>query len=236
MAHSAVGRVAAVWRHPVKSLQGEALATSEVVASGLAGDRAYGVRDGVTGRVLSAKREPRLLYASARYDGGAVVVTLPDATSYAVEDPALDSAMAEWLGRPVAVVAASMTRPSGDPFMDASAVHLLSDASLRWMAHEYPDGDWSVRRFRANLLVAVAGSDPAEHAWVGRRVVVGAVELEVAERTIRCPMTSMAQPGLGADPAILATTGLLAEKRLGVYADVVTTGVVSVGDDVVVAS
>ena len=63
MAGTVVGRVAAIWRYPVKSLQGESLEVSEVGLHGLAGDRVYGVRDGLTGRVMSAKREPLLLYS-----------------------------------------------------------------------------------------------------------------------------------------------------------------------------
>jgi len=233
MAGSVVGEVAALWRHPVKSLQGESLTDTEVGLHGLAGDRMYGVRDGLTGRVMSAKREPRLLEAAARYADGTVLVTLPGGETHAVEDPALDVCMTEWLGRPVVLLAATLARPSGDPFMDASPVHLVTDASLRTMAGQHPAGDWSQRRFRANVFVEVDGSGLVEDGWVERALAVGDVRLGVGERTIRCVMTSAAQPGLPADPAILATTAELTGKYLGVYAEVLAAGRMSVGDEVV---
>jgi len=217
----------------VKSLQGELLTDTEVGRHGLAGDRMYGVRDGLTGRVMSAKREPRLLEASARYADGAVLVTLPGGPTYAVEDPALDVGMTEWLGRPVMLLAATLARPSGDPFMDDYPVHLITDASLRTMAGQHPQGDWSQRRFRANVVVEVAGAGLVEDEWVEHVLALGDVRLAVCERTVRCVMTSAAQPGLPADPAILATTAVLTNKRLGIYADVRTAGGMSVGDVVV---
>lgn len=59
-------RVVELWRYPVKSLQGERLAAVNVEADGLEGDRRWGIRDEATGRVLTGRREPRLLEAAAR--------------------------------------------------------------------------------------------------------------------------------------------------------------------------
>jgi MOSC domain-containing protein len=58
--------VSEVWRHPVKSLQGERVDEAVVENSGLAGDRRWGVVDCDTGKVLTGRREPSLLLASAR--------------------------------------------------------------------------------------------------------------------------------------------------------------------------
>jgi len=235
MAGTVVGRVTAIWRHPVKSLQGEQLEASDVGLLGLAGDRVYGVRDGLTGRVMSAKREARLLQASACYHSGAAVVTLPGGTSYAVDDPRLDVAMTEWLGRPVVVVGASMTRPSAAPFMDDRAVHLLSSATLASIREAHPAGEWGPRRFRPNVMVELPGSGFVEDGWVGSQVTIGSARLQVVDRTIRCPMVSLAQPGLDSDPRILSATADLNDRRLGVYADVAVAGRLSVGDDVELA-
>jgi uncharacterized protein YcbX len=57
--------VTQLWRHPVKSFQGEQLTQAIVDNDGIRGDRAWGVRDSVTGRILTGRREPRLLLASA---------------------------------------------------------------------------------------------------------------------------------------------------------------------------
>src|SRR5581483_4213018 len=62
-------RVLEMWRHPVKSFQGQRLEEAEIVADGLADDRAWGVLDTTTGKILTGRREPKLLLASARLDG-----------------------------------------------------------------------------------------------------------------------------------------------------------------------
>ncbi len=65
-----VGEVQALWRYPVKSMQGESLPQLEVDARGIRGDRAYALWDHASGRVASAKN-PRLwkglLAYGARY-------------------------------------------------------------------------------------------------------------------------------------------------------------------------
>ena len=48
------GRVKALWRHPVKSMQGEMLDSAWFDEKGMLGDRAYAVLDMVTGIVASA--------------------------------------------------------------------------------------------------------------------------------------------------------------------------------------
>ena len=53
-----LGRVVGVRWYPVKSMQGEDLASSPFTASGIPGDRHWGVLDVDAGVVVSAKREP----------------------------------------------------------------------------------------------------------------------------------------------------------------------------------
>ncbi len=43
-------KLAAIWRHPVKSLQGEQLSNAEVDSDGVRGDRCWGIRDERTGK------------------------------------------------------------------------------------------------------------------------------------------------------------------------------------------
>jgi uncharacterized protein YcbX len=62
-----VGRIAEIWRHPVKSMEGERLARTDVGANGLPGDRAWAVRDEVRGGIRGAKKLPGLMRCKARY-------------------------------------------------------------------------------------------------------------------------------------------------------------------------
>ena len=61
--------VVGLWRHAVKSLQGERLESGRFEDDGLVGDRRWGIRDLRTGRILTARRRPELLGAVASYDG-----------------------------------------------------------------------------------------------------------------------------------------------------------------------
>jgi uncharacterized protein YcbX len=54
-----IGFVTAVWRYPVKSMQGENLTAVTVTSQGLLGDRAYALVDAADGSVVSAKNPRR---------------------------------------------------------------------------------------------------------------------------------------------------------------------------------
>jgi uncharacterized protein len=212
------GYVAALWRHPVKSLQGEPVDAAVVGGAGIVGDRGWGVRDVTTGAVLSGKRDPRLLLVTARVAGEGVVVTLPG--TGALAGAAADSALSEWLDRRVRLEQAPGEQAA---FVDEAHLHLVTTDEV---------GDWDVRRFRPNVVVTgVATLD----GFVGERLRLGSVVVEVDKRTKRCAMPTMAQPGVVKDVGVLRTLARERDLRLGVYAHVVTPGRLEVGAPITVA-
>src|SRR5689334_18007573 len=90
-------KVDALYRYPVKSLQGSAVDSVEVTTSGVAGDRAHALIDLESGTLMSAKRWSRLLTATATDDG----LALPDGTEHRYDDPATSTVLSAWLGRDV---------------------------------------------------------------------------------------------------------------------------------------
>lgn len=62
-----VGRIAEIWRHPVKSMGGETLTRVRVGERGLPGDRGWAVRDEVRGGIRGAKKIAGLMRCQARY-------------------------------------------------------------------------------------------------------------------------------------------------------------------------
>jgi uncharacterized protein YcbX len=103
-----VGRVRELWRYPVKSMAGEALAACEVGTLGIAGDRGWAIRDEQVGEIRGAKKLPGLLRCGARYRSEpsaqtipAVDITLPDGTRTASDDPEVAARLSHLLGRPV---------------------------------------------------------------------------------------------------------------------------------------
>src|SRR5690242_1568777 len=68
MVEHSVGRVAELWRYPVKSMLGERRNQLSITTRGALGDRAWALREIATGRIVSAKRFPQLLALGARYE------------------------------------------------------------------------------------------------------------------------------------------------------------------------
>ena len=73
-------KVVGLWRHPVKSMQGECLERVTFGPDGLDGDRRFAVIDTETGRVASAKKPRKwasLLKLRAQLRDGVLTVTPP---------------------------------------------------------------------------------------------------------------------------------------------------------------
>ena len=227
-------RVLALWRYPVKSMQGEPLDQVGVGDLGLAGDRAYRVLDPATGLVLTARRHPALLHGAGRHGpDGSIEVLLPDGS---VADG--DEALSAWLGRPVRLERAGTGveptyesddrerwgGPAGAFHDDGSVrVSLVGTATVGRL------GDWDLRRFRPNIVV----DGDEEDGLVGRRVRLGSAILDVVQPVVRCVMVTRLQPGgIARDLDVLRT--ILRERAgtLAVGAVVIRAGTIAVGDEI----
>ncbi|HEX9067829.1 MAG TPA: MOSC N-terminal beta barrel domain-containing protein [Ktedonobacterales bacterium] len=115
------GKVATLWRYPVKSMLGEELNASEVNTWGLLGDRAYALLDTATGKIASAKNPrkwPQLFDFRAafldlpRLDAPLppVRITLPDGTPVTSEQGDLHQILSRALNRAVTLEAAEHSR------------------------------------------------------------------------------------------------------------------------------
>lgn len=131
-------------------------------------------------------------------------------------------------------------------FFDLARLHLLTTSTLASLRQAHPDGDFDVRRYRANVVVDDAGAGFVENDWVGGVVALGpaGAAMQVSFPTMRCVMTTMAQPGLSRDLSLLQTIARTNRQTIfggewacaGVYGDVAGTGVVRVGDEVTISS
>jgi len=125
-----VGAIASLWRYPVKSMLGEEIETSAVTPVGLAGDRAYALRDVQSGKVASAKNPKKwaklLDFQAALTDtpnGNGLLppvkVSLPNGKSMTSEDPDISKILSTALGRDVELLSCPPEAPTLEQYWPA---------------------------------------------------------------------------------------------------------------------
>jgi len=226
-----------LWRYPVASVGGERVTSISVGPDGVEGDRRFLLVDLDTGELAAPEKLPRwrpALQLSARWADGNVVLESSE-WSYAINHARLDDALTEFVGfrcgvRPSrSTLTASCGVIDVRPRYDVSALHLISTKTIGDLQDALPRSQIDVRRFRPNIVVA---GDASENDWLGEALSIGTYVGPVSERTKRCGMTMIAQPGLPEDPDVLRTIVRGRSRVLGIYAGVMTSGSISVGDEV----
>ncbi len=127
------------------------------------------------------------------------------------------------------ITLARYSTPPGT-FVDLAPLHLMSTASLRNLT----GGTLDVRRFRPNVLIDIVDDERMfpESNWVAGQLSIGSATLRVTIPTIRCVVPTRPQPGIELDKTITRALAERTDRFLGVYIDVLTPGVLSVGDEV----
>lgn len=248
--------IAAIYRYPVKGLSAERLAHAELQPGGVIPfDRAYAIENGTRDfqpeapryfpklKYLMLMRDERLASLSTVFDeathmllverAGRVVVRgkLDTVVGRQLIEQFLAVYMKDALRGPPRIVTAENFSFSDAPAKLLSIVNEASVADLARVVGSPVDP----LRFRANLLVE--GLEPwAEKAFVGRRLAIGPVELEVVDHIVRCAATNVnprtAQRDLNLPLALERAFGA---NRMGVYARVVSAGRIAQGDALAVS-
>ena len=226
-----LGTIARLWRYPVNSMRGDACEQLTLDARGVVGDRRFAVRD-AAGKLGSGKTTRRfrqidgLLDFSATYRGDVPEITFPGGRRLSADDAAIHAALSEALGHPLV-----LAHEADVSHLDAGPVHLLTTASLAWLAAIVSDAGLDEQRFRPNIVVDLAGDGQVERDWLGRSVRVGPrAVLRVTALTQRCRMVTLGQGDLPEDPRILRAIARDPDVGFGVYGSVVTPGVIACGD------
>jgi uncharacterized protein YcbX len=226
-----VGRIAALWRYPVKSMAAEPLDAVEVSWNGLAGDRRWAfVQDALvrsnfpwlTIRERSDMWSYRPHFTQPeRPEKSPTRVRTPDGAELDVTDPALAAQLGGGV-RPI--------KQNRGTF-DAMPLSLITTRTVAELgAHAGLDLD--PRRFRPNLLVE---SDTREHEWVGATLRLGDMTMRVDQRDSRCVIVNVDPETSRRDPRVLKTVAKASDNCAGVYGSVVEPGRVALGDAVTAA-
>jgi uncharacterized protein YcbX len=132
---------------------------------------------------------------------------------------------------------------AAETFVDLAALHVLTTSSLAYLQRLTPSSVIDVARFRPGLLLDLDEDVDGfvENGWSGSEVRVGSATLRFGAASPRCVMTTLAQAGLPDDKAVLQTLATHNRRDFGgfgdfacfgVYAEVIGTGTVTVGDRV----
>ena len=243
--------IAKLMHYPVKGLSGLATAQAALIqGQGMPLDRLYAIENGShrfdaqnpkwlpKTHFLQLMRNERLAGLSLTFDEESHTLTLfRDGKQVAkgalktklgrqiIEQFLAGYMKADLMGPPRIVCA------EGHSFTDIAtkALHLVNLETVRDVSR-VTGIDLDPVRFRANVYFD--GLPPwQERGWLGKTIVCGDVHLKVFAETARCEATSVdpktAQRGLSVPSALLRTWG---HDKLGLYAKVVRSGVISTGD------
>jgi hypothetical protein len=243
------GRVAHIWRHPIKSHGHEALDSVSVTAGRtLPWDRTWAIRheaakaDGTEWapcvNFSRGAKAPALMAITATLHEATAEITLrhperPDLT-FAPDDVDQTSAFLDWV-RPLMpadrAASAGIVRVEGRGMTDSAypSISLAGLSSLRALSDKMGQ-KLDPRRFRANFWIE--GFGPFEEfEWIGKNIRIGTATFRVEERIQRCLATS-ANPDTGQRDA--DTLGALENgwdhRDFGIYLSATGAGDVAVGD------
>ena len=260
-----VGTVESLWRYPVKSMRGEELDELFVGYAGVYGDRLFAFESSLsprgfpffTGREQrqliryrphfrhperaarpvnyseALELSPNINPVSATTADLMIDVETPDGNTFAIDDPQLIEHLQETTDQKHKL---TLSR-SEKAMTDCRPVSLFSVQTVRKIGEEI-GLTVDKRRFRANIYLDLNGADGfAEDKLVGKSLRIGSrVVVQVLQRDGRCMMITIDPDTAEKAPAILKTVAQAHEGMAGVYAAVLTEGLIKRGDSVELVS
>jgi uncharacterized protein YcbX len=225
-----IGRVSELVRYPVKSMAGVPTDSASLGWHGLDGDRRFAFRrigDDSAFPWLSAGRMPQLV--TYQPDGNGFVRT-PAGAHVELRSAELQDEIAGRIGTAVEL----MQLKHG--IFDEAPISVIALATIAGIGRE-AGAELDRRRFRANVFLETESDEIfQEDAWVGRTLVFGdgdsapAVTITLLDE--RCMMVNLDPETAVQDPRVMKTVVRLNNNNAGVYATVVRTGTIRVGDRV----
>ena len=233
------GTLVSLYRWPVKSCGGERLRAGRIGRMGLGGDRTYAlVAHHHRGeRHVTARDARRLLQWQAGYPDAPddaldpdrpplPVLVAPDGRRRRWDDPELPAALEADLGRPVRLE----QRLEGQQDLPSTLL-VTTEASRRAVEQALGRG-LDLRRFRTNLHVDLDAPAFAEERWEGRRLRVGAAEIELLHPCRRCVIPTRDPDTTERWPDLLRWLTHEREQLFGINARVLDGARIAVGDRV----
>jgi uncharacterized protein YcbX len=255
-----VGIVESLWRYPIKSMAGEALAEAFFGYAGIYGDRSYAFLHpgGPPGFPYLTGRERRQMLLYKPRFRNAAVAAMPPNHGAAQELAELSAVYPEMSELEVEVATPSgQLLTADDPALlamlagdqpatglslirshramtDVRPVSLISLETVKQLGDEVANA-LDKRRFRANIYAQLGTAEGfGEAAFVGRRLQIGSrVIVAVLDHDARCKMITIDPDTAEETPNIMRNVARAHGGNAGVYGAVLIEGVVRPGDPIV---
>ena len=258
---TAIGKLDALWRYPVKSMRGETLQEAFIGYAGLYGDRLYAFKSSLGDAgfpYFTGREQAEMLRFQPRFRDPARARQPLEWDEAQKESPSLNPCFDDPDGLALDVVAPDgrsfaiddeglpglLTAGLADPheltllrsdraLTDCRPLSLISLQTVAQLGEEL-GLDVDPRRFRANIYLDLDGAAGfAEDAFVGRSFKIGAeVTIAIVDRDPRCKMITLDPDSGDVDLKVLQKVGRGHEGRAGVYGVVLQEGLVRPGDAV----
>ena len=236
-----VGHIKEMVRHPIKSFGGEFVQKTKIMEYGLYGDRSHAYLDETRkGDFLTITRFPEMVRYQARFTGEELLeeypkveVITPEGKVFDWKDQELIKELEDKSKREISTI---QYTPSYVPIGPIAVEHILlaTDASLNHVKEIWGKDEIDFRRFRPNLFISLNEKIPyIEEEWIGRRLRIGnEVEIELVGHCKRCMIITVDPDNAERDPSLHKTIIKERNSNFGVYASVIKTGDIHVGDEV----
>ena len=235
-----LGQIREIVRYPVKSMAGVSTESAMLGWHGLDGDRRFAFRrirdDGAFPWLTASRLSELVLYqpVGLNNNGGQSLPThvrTPSGAPIELRSAELEAEIGERFGSRVEL----MHLKHG--IFDEAAISVISLATIASIGREAGVEDLDRRRFRANIVLETERSESfLEDEWVGGTLVFGdgdqppAVSVTIPD--LRCVMVDFDPDTAAKDSRVMKTVVRLNQNNAGVYATVLRTGMIHVGDRV----
>ncbi|WLD93235.1 MOSC domain-containing protein [Alkalihalobacillus sp. AL-G] len=224
------GTIEAIFRYPVKSMQGEKLEKAVTKEYGIEGDRIFAwEKQNSPGKHLTIPELPSLLSYKVRLDQNQQLSILKGSQSCSVSQ--LEEELSRKSGTNVNLVDID---PNGNgPAYWDSPLLITTTASLKEIEKASRRDDLDILRFRPNLIVELADNTPfQEESWIGKVITMGEVILYVKKGCERCAYVNVDPATQEIDTGVLKIVMVENKMTFGVYATVVRSGHINQSDEI----
>jgi len=235
-----IGSIKEIVRHPIKSFYGDSVKKTNVMEYGLYGDRSHAFLDETKpGKYLTITQFPNMARYKAKFSGEEsmneypeIEITTPEGKVVKWGNEELTKQLEAESKRKISLVNYSPADvPKGA--IEEEHIQLVTDASLNQLQKIWGH-NLNHRRFRPNLLISLIDQIPfVEEQWFGKTLKIGKqVELRLNRHCERCMIITVDPDHAKGDPSLQKVVLNERNNHFGVYASVVQTGEIHVGDEV----